>query len=158
MTGTFMVAGDISLIKPIHQSHYPSNGLTVMTEVHLHAQTVIMGVWMDPGSHPRMETSNGSAHGFQGHGHRSQHTLKIGVENLNAHLNVYTLHEQLVYYAKSFHKDVLQAINIISNILQNFKLESGTIEHEHNVILHEQYKVDKQHEEAMFDHLHAVVY
>jgi predicted Zn-dependent peptidase len=95
---------------------------------------------------------------FKGTGRRSQHSLEIEVENLGAHLNVYTLREQTVYYAKSFRKDVLQAVNIISDILQNSKLESGAIEREHDVILHEQQEVDKQHEEVVFDHLHAVAY
>jgi predicted Zn-dependent peptidase len=55
------------------------------------------------------------------------------VENLGAHLNAYTSHEQSVYYAKSFRKDITQAVDIISDILQNFKLESVTIERERDV-------------------------
>jgi Insulinase (Peptidase family M16) len=95
---------------------------------------------------------------FKGTGRRSQHSLKIEVENLGAHLNAYTLHKQTVYYTKSFRKDVPQAVDIISNILQNSKLESGAIEREHDVILCEQQEVNKQHEEVVFDHLHAIAY
>jgi predicted Zn-dependent peptidase len=87
-----------------------------------------------------MDTSNGLAHflehmAFKGTGRHSQHSLEIEVENLGAHLNAYTSREQMVYYAKSFHKDIPQAVDIISDILQNSKLESGTIEHERDVIL-----------------------
>jgi hypothetical protein len=122
-----------------------------------------MGVWIDAGSCAKTDMSNGSAHflehmAFKGTGRRFQHSLKIKVENLGAHLNAYTSREQMVYYAKSFHKDVPQAVDIISNILQNSKLESSTIEREHDVILCEQQEVDKQHEEVVFDHLHAVAY
>ena len=122
-----------------------------------------MGVWIDAGSRAETDTSNGTAHflehmAFKGTGRRSQHALEIEVENLGAHLNAYTSREQTVYYAKSFRKDVPQAVDIISDILQNSKLESGAVERERDVILREQQEVDKQHEEVVFDHLHAVAY
>ena len=80
------------------------------------------------------------------------------MENLGAHLNAYTSREQTVYYAKSFRKDVPQAVDIISDILQNSKLEGAAIERERDVILREQQEVDKQYEEVVFDHLHAIAY
>jgi secreted Zn-dependent insulinase-like peptidase len=140
-----------------------SNGLTVTTEAHPHAQTATMGVWIDAGLRAETDTSNGSAHflkhmAFKGTGCHSQHSLEIEVENLSAHLNAYTSREQMVYYAKSFCKDVPQAVDIISDILQDSKLESGAIEREHDVILREQQEVNKQHEEVVFDHLHAIAY
>lgn len=95
---------------------------------------------------------------FKGTGRRSQHALELEVENLGAHLNAYTSREQTVYYAKSFRKDVPAAVDIISDILQNSKLENGAIERERDVILREQQEVDKQLEEVVFDHLHAVAF
>ena len=140
-----------------------SNGLTVATEAHPHAQTATVGVWIDAGSRAETDATNGTAHflehmAFKGTGRRSQHALELEVENLGAHLNAYTSREQTVYYAKSFRKDVPKAVDIISDILQNSKLESGAIERERDVILREQQEVDKQYEEVVFDHLHAVAY
>jgi len=63
-----------------------------------------------------------------------------------------------VYYAKSFKKDIPAAVDIISDILQNSKLELPAIERERDVILREQQEVDKQLEEVVFDHLHAVAF
>jgi processing peptidase subunit beta len=128
-----------------------------------HAQTATVGVWIDAGSRAETDTNNGTAHflehmAFKGTGRRSQHALELEVENLGAHLNAYTSREQTVYYAKSFRKDVPQAVDIISDILQNSKLESGAIERERDVIVREQQEVDKQYEEVVFDHLHAVAY
>ncbi|KAA1473858.1 hypothetical protein DENSPDRAFT_860041 [Dentipellis sp. KUC8613] len=140
-----------------------SNGLTVATEAHPHAQTATVGVWIDAGSRAETDATNGTAHflehmAFKGTGRRSQHALELEVENLGAHLNAYTSREQTVYYAKSFRKDVPQAVDIISDILQNSKLESSAVERERDVILREQQEVDKQHEEVVFDHLHAVAF
>jgi predicted Zn-dependent peptidase len=71
---------------------------------------------------------------FKGTGRRIQHALELEVENLGVHLNAYTSHEQTVYFAKSFRKDVPAAFDIISDILQNPKLENGAIERERDVI------------------------
>src|SRR6266850_2512479 len=81
----------------------------------------------------KTDVTNGTTHflehmAFKGTGHRSQHTLKLEVENFGAHLNMYTSHKQTVYYAKTFRKDVPQAIDIISDILQNSKLKGSAIE------------------------------
>jgi mitochondrial-processing peptidase subunit beta len=148
---------------PFTETTTLSNGLTVATEAHPHAQTATVGVWIDAGSRAETDTTNGTAHflehmAFKGTGRRSQHALELEVENLGAHLNAYTSREQTVYYAKSFRKDVPQAVDIISDILQNSKLEGGAIERERDVILREQQEVDKQYEEVVFDHLHSVAY
>ena len=41
------------------------------------------------------------------------------IENMGGHLNAYTSREQTVYYAKVFKQDVPQAMDILSDILQN---------------------------------------
>jgi len=95
---------------------------------------------------------------FKGTKNRNQHAMELEVENLGAHLNAYTSREQTVYYAKSFRKDVPKAVDIISDILQNSRLENNAIERERDVILREQQEVDKQLEEVVFDHLHSVAF
>jgi len=137
--------------------------LTIATETQPGAQTATVGVWIDAGSRAENKRNNGVAHflehmAFKGTGRRSQQALELEVENLGAHLNAYTSREQTVYYAKSFKKDVPKAVDLISDILQNSKLEDGAIERERDVILREQQEVDKQVEEVVFDHLHAVAF
>ncbi|KAF9046671.1 Metalloenzyme, LuxS/M16 peptidase-like protein [Panaeolus papilionaceus] len=139
------------------------NGLTVATEAQPHAQTATVGVWIDAGSRAETDKTNGTAHflehmAFKGTNRRTQNALELEVENLGAHLNAYTSREQTVYYAKSFSKDVPAAVDIISDILQNSKLDKTAIERERDVILREQQEVDKQTEEVVFDHLHAVAF
>ena len=95
---------------------------------------------------------------FKGTHRRTQQALELEVENMGAHLNAYTSREQTVYYAKAFRQDVPQAVDIVSDILQNSKLEETKIERERDVILREQVEVDKQYEEVVFDHLHAVAF
>ncbi|KAI5988987.1 Metalloenzyme, LuxS/M16 peptidase-like protein [Pisolithus albus] len=148
---------------PITQTTTLPNGLTVATESHPHAQTATVGVWIDAGSRAETDKTNGTAHflehmAFKGTKRRSQHALELEVENLGAHLNAYTSREQTVYYAKSFRKDVPTSVDIISDILQGSMLDSAAVERERDVILREQQEVDKQLEEVVFDHLHAVAF
>lgn len=63
-----------------------------------------------------------------------------------------------MYHAKSFNSDVPKTVDILSDILQNSKLEASAIERERDVILREQEEVDKQMEEVVFDHLHATAF
>ena len=137
--------------------------MTIATEAQPHAQTATVGVWIDAGSRAETDKTNGTAHflehmAFKGTNRRSQRALELEVENLGAHLNAYTSREQTVYYAKSFRKDVPIAVDIISDILQNSKLEGAAIERERDVIVREQQEVDKQLEEVVFDHLHSVAF
>jgi processing peptidase subunit beta len=50
------------------------------------------------------------------------------------------------------------AVNILSDILQNSKLESSAIERERDVIIRESEEVDKQLEEVVFDRLHETAF
>ena len=59
---------------------------------------------------------------FKGTAKRSQTQLELEVENMGAHLNAYTSREQTVFYAKCLSSDIAQAVEILSDILQNSKL------------------------------------
>jgi len=72
--------------------------------------------------------------------------------------NAYTSREQTVYFAKVFKNDVGHAVEILSDILLNSKLDEGAIERERDVILREMTEVNKQQEELVLDHLHATAF
>ncbi|KAF2454618.1 mitochondrial processing peptidase beta subunit [Lineolata rhizophorae] len=140
-----------------------SNGFTIATEHSPWAQTSTVGVWIDAGSRAETDATNGTAHflehlAFKGTQKRNQHQLELEIENMGGHLNAYTSRENTVYYAKSFNSDVPKTVDILSDILQNSKLEPAAIERERDVILREQEEVDKQLEEVVFDHLHATAF
>ncbi|KAF2864846.1 mitochondrial-processing peptidase-like protein subunit beta [Massariosphaeria phaeospora] len=137
-----------------------SNGFTIATEHSPWAQTSTVGVWIDAGSRAETDKTNGTAH-FLEHlafKKRTQQQLELEIENMGGHLNAYTSRENTVYYAKAFNSDVPATVDILSDILQNSKLEPQAIERERDVILREQEEVDKQMEEVVFDHLHATAF
>ena len=140
-----------------------NNGLTVATDYSPWAQTSTVGVWIDAGSRAETDETSGTAHflehlAFKGTSKRTQQQLELEVENLGGHLNAYTSRENTVYFAKAFNSDVPQFVDILSDILQNSKLEESAIERERDVILRESEEVEKQVEEVVFDHLHATAF
>lgn len=63
-----------------------------------------------------------------------------------------------MYFAKVFKDDVGRAVEILSDILLDSKLDEGAIERERDVILREMMEVNKQQEELVLDHLHATAF
>eukprot|EP00656_Telonema_subtile_P034156 TRINITY_DN38280_c0_g1_i1.p1 TRINITY_DN38280_c0_g1~~TRINITY_DN38280_c0_g1_i1.p1 ORF type:complete len:465 (-),score=132.16 TRINITY_DN38280_c0_g1_i1:298-1692(-) len=138
------------------------NGLRVASES-TGGQTATVGVWIDAGSSFETAADNGSAHflehmAFKGTSKRTQYQLEKEIEDLGGHLNAYTSREQTVYYAKVAEKDVAQATDILSDILQNSLLDPAAVERERSVILREMEEVMSMKEEVVFDELHATAY
>jgi processing peptidase subunit beta len=122
-----------------------------------------VGVWIDTGSRYENEKNNGVAHflehmSFKGTHRRTRQQLEQEVENLGGHLNAYTSRESTVFYAKVFKNDVGQAMDILSDILTNSRVEAEDIERERDTILREMREVDGQLEEVIFDRLHQTAY
>lgn len=139
------------------------SGLRVASETVSGSQTATVGVWIDAGSRYETKANNGSAHflehmAFKGTQKRTQQQLEVEIENMGGHLNAYTSREQTVYFAKVFKSDVPQAMEILSDILLNSKLDESAIERERDVILREMSEVNKQEEELVLDHLHATAF
>ena len=95
---------------------------------------------------------------FKGTSVRDTRQLEQEVENMGGHLNAYTSREQTCYYARVFSGDVPAAVDILSDILQNSKLDESAIERERDVILREMQEVEGVPEEVVFDHLHATAF
>merc|ERR1712106_1296162 len=110
------------------------NGMRVATE-DSGSPTATVGLWIDTGSRFESDSNNGVAHflehmAFKGTSKRSQTDLELEVENMGAHLNAYTSREQTVFYAKCFADDIENAVEVLSDIVQNSKFGEVEIERE----------------------------
>uniref|UniRef100_A0A7S3DMU0 mitochondrial processing peptidase n=2 Tax=Entomoneis paludosa TaxID=265537 RepID=A0A7S3DMU0_9STRA len=139
------------------------SGLRVASETVQGSETATVGVWIDAGSRYETAENNGVAHflehlAFKGTEKRTQQQLEVEIENMGGHLNAYTSREQTVYFAKVLKNDVGKAVEILSDVLLNSKLDESAIERERDVILREMSEVNKQQEELVLDHLHATAF
>ncbi|VDK85990.1 unnamed protein product [Dibothriocephalus latus] len=82
---------------------------------------------------------------FKGTDKRTQQFLEAEVEDKGAHLNAYTSREMTVYYAKCFSKDLPWAVELLSDIIKNSKLD-------------QRQEVESNYQEVVFDYLHATAY
>lgn len=166
----FQTTRHLSSALPKYVLHAPEtdistldSGLRVASETVLGSETATVGVWIDAGSRYETAQNNGAAHflehmAFKGTQKRTQQQLEVEIENMGGHLNAYTSREQTVYFAKVFKSEVPRAVEILSDILLNSKLDEAAIERERDVILREMSEVNKQQEELVLDHLHATAF
>jgi processing peptidase subunit beta len=125
-----------------------ANGLRVASETNMGAETATVGVWIDAGSRFESAETNGTAHFlehmfFKGTENRNIRQLEEEIENMGGHLNAYTSREQTTYYAKVMKKNVNNAVEILSDILQNSTFDEHRINRERGVILREMEEVGR---------------
>ena len=123
------------------------NGMRIASETNLNAETATVGVWIDAGSRFESADTNGTAHFlehmfFKGTTKRNLRQLEEEIENMGGHLNAYTSREQTTYYAKVLKKNVINAVDILADILQNSTFDEQRINRERDVILREMEEVD----------------
>ncbi len=118
------------------------SGLRVASK-HMHGvETISFGVFVDVGARYEDETNNGVSHflehmAFKGTSTRSAQDIAIEFDSIGGHLNAYTSMEQTVYYAKVLKENIEDAVDIISDILQNSVFDAGELDKEREVILQE---------------------
>ncbi|KAE8661355.1 putative mitochondrial-processing peptidase subunit beta [Hibiscus syriacus] len=138
------------------------NGLRVATESTSNSQTASVGVWIDAGSRYESDETNGTAHFlehmiFKGTEKRCAKRLGEEIENMGGHLKAHTSREQTAIHAKVMSKDVLKAVDILADILQNSKFEERCIIKERDLILRE-LQAEGHTEEDVFNHLHSTAF
>ncbi|XP_065909133.1 mitochondrial-processing peptidase subunit beta-like [Dysidea avara] len=126
-----------------------SNGLTVASQDNKDFPTCTVGLWIDSGSRFETRETNGVANFVE-------RMLVKGTKRQE--VNAYTSREQTAYYARVLPKDLPQAVDTLSDMVQNSTLDEKEIEKERGIILKDIQKLQTKVEEAVFEHLHFIAY
>ncbi|HXP31673.1 MAG TPA: pitrilysin family protein [Stellaceae bacterium] len=118
------------------------NGMRVLTDSMDSVETVSIGVWVAVGTRHEAAQINGVAHllehmAFKGTTRRSALEIAAEIEAVGGHLNAYTSREHTAYYAKVLKADMVLAVDILADILQNSTFDAQELERERSVILQE---------------------
>lgn len=118
------------------------NGLTVVTDHMAHLKSIALGVWVNAGSRSEYGTEHGLAHllehmAFKGTTTRTASDIAVEIEAVGGELNAATSIENTAYYARILSDDLVLAVDILSDILQNSVLDPEELEKEKHVILQE---------------------
>lgn len=118
------------------------NGLRVATERLPGVETVSVTVSVGTGARYESETENGISHllehmAFKGTKTRTARDIAESFDNIGGQLNAYTSMEHTVYYAKLLKGDLVLAVDILSDIIQNSVFDEKELVREKEVIIQE---------------------
>ncbi len=119
-----------------------ANGLTVITQMMSHLESVALGIWVKAGARDEMASENGVAHflehmAFKGTRRRSALGIAEEIENAGGEINAATGMETTTYYARTLKNDWPLAMDILADIFTSSTLEADELEREREVILQE---------------------
>ncbi len=139
------------------------SGLTVVTQLMPHLESVALGVWIKSGSRNETEAEHGVAHllehmAFKGTRRRSARQIAEEIENVGGEVNAATSTETTSYYARVLKEDVPLAVDILADILTESAFDEEELQREKQVILQEINAANDTPDDVVFDKFSEVAY
>jgi predicted Zn-dependent peptidase len=139
------------------------SGLTVVTQMMPHLESVALGVWIKSGSRNETEAEHGVAHllehmAFKGTGRRTARQIAEEIENVGGEVNAATSTETTSYYARVLKEDVPLAVDILADILTESAFDEDELQREKQVILQEINAANDTPDDVVFDKFSEVAY
>ncbi len=134
------------------------NGLTIVSEQIDYVRSVSIGVFIKNGSAHENEDVLGISHFvehllFKGTKNRTAKDIAFEIDAVGGYLNAYTTKEYTCYYAKMLDKNLKLAIDILSDMILNPKLDDSDIDMERNVV----YEEIAMNEDSPEDIVHDII-
>lgn len=134
------------------------NGLRILSESVPHVQSVSIGVWISSGGRDEDDVNRGVSHFiehmlFKGTEKRTARQIADEFDSIGGQLNAFTEKEYTCYFAKVLSEHLPVALDVLSDMLLNSKLDPQEIALEKNVVLEE----IKRHEDTPEDLVHDML-
>ena len=134
------------------------NGLRILSESVPHVQSVSIGVWISSGGRDEDDVNRGVSHFiehmlFKGTERRTARQIADEFDSIGGQLNAFTEKEYTCYFAKVLSEHLPVALDVLSDMLLNSKLDPQEIALEKNVVLEE----IKRHEDTPEDLVHDML-
>ena len=118
------------------------NGATVVTERMTEVRSVSVGFWFDVGARDEPEELAGTSHFlehllFKGTPTRSAKDIADAFDAVGGDVNAFTGKEYTCYYSRVLAADLPLALDVLSDMILNSKIDPGEFESERKVILEE---------------------
>ena len=136
-----------------------SNGVRILTETIPSVRSVSAGVWVKQGSAHEHPGIMGASHllehmVFKGTERRSPRELALALEALGGSLDAYTSREHTSFQARVLDEHLLEAMDVLSDMVLHPLLRDEDLELEREVVLEEISTVDDTPDDLVFE-LHA---
>ncbi len=139
------------------------NGLRIVTDEMHEIASASVGIWAGAGSRHEEARVNGVAHlfehmAFKGTERRTARAIAEEIEAVGGHLNAYTARENTAYFARVLADDLALGVDILTDILENPKLDEDELARERSVVLQEIGMVEDTPDDIIFDHFQATAF
>jgi len=136
-----------------------ASGATVVTEAMPGVRSVSCGFWFDVGSRDEPASLAGTSHFlehllFKGTPTRSAKDIADAFDAVGGDVNAFTGKEYTCYYARVIDRDLPMALDVLSDMITNSKIDADDLESERKVILEE----IAMHEDAPDELVHDLFY
>ncbi len=154
----FTASGD-SLIR---RTVLPS-GVRILSEQVPGARSATIGVWVAVGSRDEHPNTYGSTHFlehllFKGTTTRSALDIAVSFDAVGGEHNAMTAKEYTCYYAKVQDKDLLMAVDVLSDMVTSSVIDAQEFENERGVILEELAMADDDGTDVAHERLYEAVF
>ena len=147
----------------IYKKSVLENGIRVVTESIPYVRSVSIGVWANVGSRDESAGSQGISHFlehmvFKGTKKRSVKDIAQSLESLGGYLNAFTTKEQTCFYARVLDEHLVQAIDVLSDIVQNGTFRHEELEKEKLVVIEELRSAADDPEDIIHDYFEKALF
>lgn len=130
------------IVRQVYHRSVLENGLRIVTAPRWEAESVALGIWIGVGARYEPMRLNGISHFlehllFKGTRHRSSEKIKAAIEGRGGVMNAFTDEEFTCVYAKVQPKNLLMALEVLTDMVLFPRLDPDQIEKERAVILEE---------------------
>ncbi|MCS6919481.1 MAG: insulinase family protein [Fimbriimonadales bacterium] len=144
----------------LHQATL-SNGIRVVAEAIPTVQSLTVSIWIRAGSRDELPHQHGVAHFlehmlFKGTHTRTAAQIAQDIEGRGGVLNASTGKELTFYYARMLAEHMPVAVEVLSDLFLNARLDPGDIELEKGVILEEMRMIEDTPDEILHDRVSEV--
>src|SRR5713226_9347620 len=140
-----------------------ANGLTILTEHMPGLRSVSLGIWVRRGSRHESPALNGICHFiehalFKGTHRRSAHQIASESDRLGGHLDAYTAHEITGFAIKMVDTALVQAFDLLSDLISNPRFDQDDLLREQRVIIEEMKMIEDTPDELLTELFHAAYF
>lgn len=140
-----------------------SNGVRVISEELPFVKSVSIGIWIDTGSRNETSDNNGISHFiehmvFKGTERRSVRKIANSLESVGGYMNAFTGKEHTCYYARVLDEYVENAVDVLTDLVQNATFPEKEIEKERLVVLEEIRNVEDDPDDQIEDYFEAMLF
>ncbi|NLY43610.1 MAG: insulinase family protein [Clostridiaceae bacterium] len=147
----------------MYRKYTLKNGVRIVSEYIPYVKSVSLGIWVGTGSRRERKSNNGISHFiehmlFKGTTNRTTREIAESIDCIGGQLNAFTGKEYTCFYTKTLDTHLDVAIDVLSDMFFNSKMDEKDIELERKVILEEINMYEDSPEELVHDILSELVW